>query len=204
MEIIPYNAETRNGFSTKDKLYERNPNNETEYLINNKIMRLDINFVADLVYHKIGDFPIFIGPYPQHEEDIDKLSSNGITAVLNLQTDQDMNHRQVNWETNLQIYKKKRIDPVRFPIQDFNRKDLSAKLAEAANVLKNLISKLHKVYVHCTAGMSRAAATVIAYLVLNGSYSVVDAHDYVKSYRSIICPDIQAIKQAVEPDTLEF
>lgn len=187
-----------------DKLGEVTANNEAEYLLNNMITHLDINFVADLIFHKIGDYPIYIGPYPQNEQDIENISHQGITAVLNLQTDQDMIHRQVNWETNVQIYKKKRIEFVRFPIQDFNRKDLSQKLVEAANALNGLISKLHKVYVHCTAGMSRAAATVIAYLVINGDFTVIEAHDFVKSHRSIICPDIQAIKDAVEPESLEF
>lgn len=167
-------------------------------------MRLDINFVADLVFHKIGEYPVYIGPYPQHEEDIEKIHEQGITAILNLQTDQDMNHRQVNWDTNCSHYKKRKIEPFRFPIQDFNRRDLSEKLAEAGALLTNLISKMHKVYVHCTAGMSRAAATVIAYLVMTGKFNVIDAHDFVKSHRPIICPDIMAIKLAVEPEGSEF
>lgn len=162
-------------------------------------MRLDINFVADLVYHKIGEYPIYIGPYPQNEEDIEKIFESGITAILNLQTDQDMNHRQVNWETNCIHYKKRKIEPVRFPIHDFNRRDLSEKLSEAGTLLKTLVSKMHIVYVHCTAGMSRAAATVIAYLVMTGKFNVIDAHDFVKTHRPIICPDITAIRLAIEP-----
>jgi len=114
-----------------------------------------------------------------------------------------MNHRQVNWESNYSNYIKRSIQAVRFPIQDFNRKDLSEKLREAATVLRDLVSKLNKVYVHCTAGMSRAAATVIAYLVLIGKYNILDAHDYVKSYRSIICPDITAIRMAIESSSVE-
>lgn len=161
-------------------------------------MRLDINFVANLNFNKIGDYPIYIGPYPQNEDDIEKISEAGITAILNLQTDKDMQHRQVNWGTLFSLYQKRKIVPFRFPIKDFNRKDLTDKLVEAASLLKNLVSEMHRVYVHCTAGMSRAAATVIAYLVLEKSFNVMQAHDYVKSFRAIICPDIAAIKQAVE------
>jgi len=167
-------------------------------------MRLDINFIADLIFHKIGEYPIYIGPYPQNEDDIEKINEHGITAILNLQTDQDMNHRQINWESNLSFYKRRKIEPFRFPIKDFNRKDLTDKLNEAGNLLNCLISKKHIIYVHCTAGMSRAAAAVIAYLVITGEFNVIDAHDFVKNYRSIICPDIAAIKQAMESEGLDF
>ena len=119
-----------------------------------------------------------------------------------------MDHRQVNWLNNCEHYKKRKIEPHRFPIEDFNRSDLSQKLMGAAVLLQSLILKFHKVYVHCTAGMSRAAATVIAYIVLNEKdltgECVEKTYDYVKSYRNIICPDIYAIKNAVESHRLKF
>jgi protein-tyrosine phosphatase len=105
-----------------------------------------------------------------------------------------MNHRQINWKTNLEYYKKMNIEPIRFTIEDFNRNDLAEKLIEAGNLLGEMIKKLFKVYVHCTAGMNRAAATVIAYLVIFNDYEITEAFDYVKSYRNIICPDIKAIQ----------
>jgi protein-tyrosine phosphatase len=105
-----------------------------------------------------------------------------------------MTHRQINWKTNLVHYKKMNIEPIRFSIEDFNRNDLAQKLIEAGNLLGQMVNKLFKVYVHCTAGMNRAAATVIAYLVLFNDFEITDAFDYVKSYRNIICPDVKAIQ----------
>ena len=46
----------------------------------------------------MGDKNIFIGPYPQSEEDFQKISEKGINEIINLQTDDDMKARQINIE----------------------------------------------------------------------------------------------------------
>ena len=82
-----------------------------ELLANSLINRVDINFVADFKFNKMGSFPIYVGPYPQNEQDIKTLAENGITAVLNVQTDRDIKHRQVDYihlqtcyrENNIQL-----------------------------------------------------------------------------------------------------
>ena len=64
-------------------------------------------------------------------------------------------------------YKQLGIYFVHFPIIDFNEHDLTSKLFEAAKILHEMICKKSlKVYVHCTAGMGRAPASVLAYLCL--------------------------------------
>ena len=40
------------------------------FLVNGHIEKSDANFVGNLTFHKIGEEHIFIGPYPQTEEDI--------------------------------------------------------------------------------------------------------------------------------------
>ncbi len=171
---------------------------EVEVLRNSHIERLDINFVSGLKFDKIGNFLIFIGPYPQNEEDIENIANSQIDAVLNVQTDLDMQHRQINWNSNLKAYVKHDIEIVRHPIRDFDQSDLIEKLKEASDILKNLLENGYVVYVHCTAGMSRAAATVIAYLVFYHDYTLEEAHDYVKSFREIICPNLKAIETVIK------
>jgi protein-tyrosine phosphatase len=170
---------------------------ELEILTNSHIRKLDVNFVSELKFQKIGDYNIFIGPYPQNEEDIYNLSRSDVTAVLNVQTDIDMSHRQINWKANLEAYRKHRIDIVRYPIRDFDAEDLKVKIKGAAEKLKELIDEGKSVYVHCTAGMSRAAATVIIYLVFNYDYSLDEAYEYVKYYRNIICPNMTVLSDIV-------
>lgn len=168
-----------------------------ELLANSHVKKLDVNFVSELKFNKIGDFNIFIGPYPQNEEDIALLSRSDVTAVLNVQTDVDMSHRQINWKANLEAYRKFGIDIVRYPIRDFDSEDLKVKLRGAAEKLKEFIKEGKSVYVHCTAGMSRAAATVISYLVFNHDYSLEEAYEYVKFYRNIICPNMTVLSHVV-------
>jgi protein tyrosine/serine phosphatase len=170
---------------------------EIEILSNSHVKKLDVNFVSELKFNKIGDFNIFIGPYPQNEEDIALLSKSEITAVLNIQTDVDMTHRQINWKSNLEAYKKHCIDVIRYPIRDFDSDDLKVKIRGAAEILKELTEEGNNVYVHCTAGMSRAAAAVITYLVFNHYFSLDEAYDYVKFYRNIICPNMNVLSQIV-------
>jgi protein tyrosine/serine phosphatase len=170
---------------------------EIEILANSHVKKLDVNFVSELKFNKIGDYNIYIGPYPQNEDDIALLSKADITAVLNVQTDLDMTHRQINWPANLNAYKKHEIEIVRYPIRDFDPVDLRMKLQGAAEKLKELLNSNKTVYVHCTAGMSRAAATVISYLVLFDIYSLDEAYEYVKFFRNIICPNMNVLSKVI-------
>jgi protein-tyrosine phosphatase len=174
-----------------------------ELLTNSIIQRTDVNFVADFKFNKIGNYPIYIGPYPQNDEEIKILADSGITAVLNVQTDRDLKHRQVDWSHLLRTYKESRIVVERLPIEDFNQEDLIAKLRSAGDKLNDLVSENNFVYVHCTAGMSRAAATVIIYLVFYQNYTPEDAYDFVKSHREIICPNMRAIEKVIN-DNMGF
>lgn len=173
-------------------------NREVELITNSHIERLDVNFVANLKFDRIGDYNVYIGPYPQNEDDIEKMASSGVTAVLNVQTDTDMTHRQINWQHNLASYEKHEIQVIRYPIRDFDQQDLISKLKGANDLLKELLMEGKTVYVHCTAGMSRAAATVIGYLVFYECYSLEDAYDFVKFHRSIICPNMGAIAEVIK------
>lgn len=63
--------------------------------INGSVRRLDVNFVANMEFQRILPYNVFIGPYPQTEADIELMVERGVSAVVNLQTSIDMNHRQV-------------------------------------------------------------------------------------------------------------
>jgi protein-tyrosine phosphatase len=171
---------------------------ENELLLDNDIVRFDINFVCNLSFDKMGNFPIHIGPYPQNDDDIKLMASSGITAVLNLQSDIDMLHRQIDWNSNLKSYKENGIRIERYPMFDFNPEDIVRKLKGAGDLLHQLLQDRHEVYVHCTAGMSRAAATVIIYLYIYQNMTYEDAYSFVKLHRSIICPNGAAIQQVIK------
>jgi protein-tyrosine phosphatase len=45
------------------------------------------------------------------------------------------------------------------------------------------------VLVHCAAGVSRSASTVIAFLMKSRGWTFTDSFNYVKKKRYVICPN---------------
>ena len=166
------------------------------YLLTNSFLEiLDVNFVANLVFNRMGDKKIYIGPYPQSLNDFKEISEAGINSILNVQSDKDLIFRQINHELQLKQAKSLGIKINRYPIEDFNQEDLAEKLKGAGDLLNKLLKEGNTVYVHCTAGMSRAAATVIIYLVLYENFSVEEATNFCKKHRPVICPNYGVINK---------
>ena len=143
----------------------------------------------------MGDKKIYIGPYPQSYEDFKLISESGINSILNVQSDKDLIFRQINHQLQLKQAKSLGIKINRYPIEDFNQEDLAEKLKGAGDLLNKLLKEGNSVYVHCTAGMSRAAATVIIYLVLYENYTVEEAANFCKKHRPVICPNYGVINK---------
>jgi protein-tyrosine phosphatase len=166
------------------------------YLLTNSYLEiLDVNFVANLVFNRMGDKKIYIGPYPQSLNDFKLISEAGINSILNVQSDKDLIFRQINHKLQLKQAKDLGIKINRYPIEDFNQEDLAEKLKGAGDLLNKLLKEGNTVYVHCTAGMSRAAATVIIYLVLYEDFTVEDAANFCKKHRPVICPNYGVINR---------
>ena len=81
-----------------------------------------------------------LGPYPQNEEEIKILKNKGAKAVLNLQTSDDMKNRGLHWEELKEIYDRKQIEIINFPIAD-QILDISTKIVVGATLLDKLIQK---------------------------------------------------------------
>ena len=110
-------------------------NVDNVFLVNGHIEKADANFVGTLSFDKIGPTKIWLGQYPQTEQDADKLAEAGITGIFNVQTDIDIAHRGVNWPRMVQLYEERGMKPCHFPIHDFNEGDLTQKLFDAAKTL---------------------------------------------------------------------
>jgi protein-tyrosine phosphatase len=54
-----------------------------------------------------------------------------------------------------------------------------------------------KVYVHCTAGMGRAPAVVLCFLIQFNEMDPDDGDCYIKSFRSVSVPNLKIVKQAI-------
>lgn len=103
----------------------------------------------------------------------------------------------------LDLYAERGITPCHFPIHDFNEGDLTSKLFEAAQVINDMINnKGLNLYVHCTAGMGRAPASVLVYLCLfkkvKGWQNPSEVDRLVKSYRKVSVPNMRAVYAVVD------
>lgn len=188
--------------ATDSAEWEREPNRELCMSEGEEapshIERLDMNFVGGIVFDKVTDFQIFIGPYPQSSSDIETLARAGITAVVNLQSRRDFTYRRINWPALQQVYAGVNIEAVHIPVGDFDHSDLVSKLPHAAEVIDELYGNDKVIYVHCTAGMGRAPAAVVYYLVKYHNFSVESAIQLVRDSRTVAVPNEAAIREALE------
>ena len=90
------------------------------FLVNGHIEKADANFVGGLSFEEVEGINIYIGPYPQLQEDAVAMKAAGVTGVLNVQTDIDIEHRGYNWPRMQGYYKEQNIQARHFPIHDFN------------------------------------------------------------------------------------
>ena len=103
---------------------------------------------------------------------------------MNLQTDADFTKWGIEWDAIQAAYQQHNITLFRVPIVDFDRDDLEQRILDAGDMLDQILAVGHKAYVHCTAGMERAPATVISYLIQADALSLADAHAEVTSKRN--------------------
>ncbi len=141
---------------------------------------------------------LLLGSCPRCADDVDQLKrEHGITAVLNLQTEDDFRYWEIDWARLEARYRQSGITVCRVPVRDFDRDDLRERLPECARVLDELMRAGHRVYVHCSAGMNRSPSAVIAYLHWYEGRDLDEAVRHVTRRRSCD-PYVDAIRQASE------
>jgi protein-tyrosine phosphatase len=139
---------------------------------------------------------LIVGEYPAQAEDAEWLSRHlGVTAVLNLQTDDDLAGLGVDWEELQQAYSRLGIEVRRVEIRDFDPDDLALHLPRAVRELRDLLDAGHTVYLHCTAGVGRSASVATAYLYWVGGKGLLESERLVRGRRECE-PDLGSIEIA--------
>jgi protein-tyrosine phosphatase len=140
---------------------------------------------------------VFVGTYPENPEDIDELGRElQVTAVLNLQTEEDFGRLGCDWASLAEAYRRAGIEVCRVPIRDFDTADLTLHLTEGVQALKDLLERGHTVYVHCSAGLGRSPSVVIAYLHWVEGVDLAEAIDQVNQRHPCV-PNEEAIRKAI-------
>jgi protein-tyrosine phosphatase len=142
---------------------------------------------------------LFVGSCPENAADIKMLSRQlGITAVLNLQTDHDIQLKNLDWPALQNTYRRLGIDLHRFPVRDFDFEELTEKLPECARALRDLLHDGKTVYVHCSMGLNRSPTVIIAYLHWYRMWSLEHAVEEVRQCKHCE-PAPEAIRRAAKP-----
>lgn len=143
-----------------------------------------------------------IGPHPQLIEDIETLRRGSrVTAVLNLQTDEDMRDRKIPWELLEGYYRTCGIELCRVPVRD-EVAALEQRLCDCVRALDQLLQARHSVYLHCTFGLGRSPTVAIAYLHWCLGWGLRAAATYVKQLRPCT-PSLEAIELSMwDPDSV--
>jgi len=139
---------------------------------------------------------LFLGSCPAEPADVERLKRDfAVTAVLNVQTDEDFQHLGLDGPGLEECYRRSGIELCRVPVHDFDRDDLRRRLPACVDALGRLIDEGHTVYVHCTMGAGRSPSVVIAYLHWVAERDLDEAFGHVSRCRPCI-PDLDAIRLA--------
>ena len=140
---------------------------------------------------------VLVGSCPRSRADIEQLADFGVTAVLNVQTDEDMAYWGIGWAAMETAYQGAGIECRRVPVLDFNPDDLCRRLPDCVQVLDELLRGGHTVYVHCSAGLNRSPSTVVGHLHWHQGMTLTEAMEFVTRRRHC-APYVAAIRQATE------
>lgn len=135
-----------------------------------------------------------VGPNPTTESEMEELESLGITAVLSVQSDEDVSGRGPDWEGS--TAEKQGLTYRNVPVTDFDLLNLVERLPACVRALQALLSAGHRVYVHCTAGVSRSPTVAAAFLHWCERLPLETALKQVREARPGCCPDREVIRRA--------
>lgn len=143
---------------------------------------------------------LYCGSCPRTPADVDALRrAAGVTAVLNLQTDEDFESWGIDWPRLTGHYQAGGVEVRRVPVRDFDLADLQRNLRRCVAALEELLRAGHTVYVHCNAGINRSPSTVIAYLHWAEDWALDEALIHVHACRDCD-PYLEAILLAGEDE----
>mmetsp|Transcript_68708 Transcript_68708/g.130938 ORF Transcript_68708/g.130938 Transcript_68708/m.130938 type:complete len:214 (-) Transcript_68708:52-693(-) len=108
------------------------------------------------------------------------LIDGGIRAVVCCLREQEFPESE--FHQDLEYY---RVD-----VEDVSREPIELFWPEALEFIHDHVLRGEPVLVHCRAGVSRSAATVIAYLMAYGDYSLHDAFFHARKCRPMVTPNL--------------
>ena len=139
---------------------------------------------------------LIVGCCPDSYQDVLEIKAVGATALLSLQTDEDLAERGLSWSDIEDWCRAAGIVARREPVRDFDPDHLTERLPDCARTLDELIGSGHRVYLHCTAGVNRSPSVAIAWLVWKRGKTLEEAYAFV-TRRRYSEPNLHTIRAAL-------
>ena len=127
---------------------------------------------------------LLIGEYPRPQDVAWLKQVHGVTAVLNLQDDEDLKVKGLDLESLTASYQRHGVTMVRIPIPDASADHLERALDSTVARLQGLIESGERVYLHCNAGLNRAPTVAIAFIHVHRTMALSEATALVRKRRS--------------------
>lgn len=89
------------------------------------------------------------------------------------------------------------IEYIHIPISDSPLSPLSDHFDEVSDKIQQTAAHGGRTLVHCNAGVSRSAALCLAYLMKHRDMTLLEAHNWVKSRRPLVRPNVGFWKQLI-------
>lgn len=138
---------------------------------------------------------LLVGAFLESSQEVEILRiQEGVTAVLNLQTDEDL-WVDSSAEPLESLYAGTGVKLCRMPVRDFDELHLQERLPECVAALDRLLEEGHTVYLHCTAGVNRSPTVAIAYLHRRLGWELDSAVEHIEACRAC-SPKVEVIRKA--------
>lgn len=134
---------------------------------------------------------LFVGSDPKDDADFERLRSMKVTAILSLQSEEDVQMGGLQSRRNAAAHRGMIFRNV--PVGDLDRADLRRKLRDCVAVLDDLLKSGRIVYLHCTAGVSRSPTVAAAFLHWKLGWTLEKAITQVMTVPNC-CPDAEIIR----------
>jgi protein-tyrosine phosphatase len=141
---------------------------------------------------------LLIGEYPRPEDAAWLSQVHGVTAVLNLQDDDDLKIKGLDPGALAACYARAGIALARVPVPDSSAEHLARALKRAVAELDGLIAAGRRVYLHCNAGINRAPTVAIAFIHLHRAMGLDEAIAHVRK-RRICAPYTVMLREFFAP-----
>ena len=139
---------------------------------------------------------LYVGPHLKTIGDIEKLRKLlAITAIMNLQTDEDIESVNLNWKPLEAYYESCAVRLCRVPMKE-EQTELREKLLHCIHALERLLADGHTVYLHCTAGVARSPTVAVGYLYCCLVWNLDAAVRYLKQLRQC-APYLEVLRLAI-------